>query len=257
MLASLLPKRPQEFYDRLMTLMEVRFEPLRVGRSAYQFRRLDETVQGLETCLNVPLNRFLDENGLAEVEEEVRQRIETVRTRGPFRLSHNADFGLARLCYGVCRALKPAVVLETGVAYGVTSAFILKALEVTGHGLLHSVDLPPLGRDADGFVGVLIPKALKGRWRLHRGASKRTFPFLLPRLKRIDIFVHDSLHTYKNITREFQTITPYLARPAVVIADDVGDNAAFLNWVREARPAFWSILREVEKPSVFGVSAFC
>jgi hypothetical protein len=236
--------------------MEVRLEPRRLRDSACPLRRLDETVQGLEASLNVELNRFLDEIGLAEVEEEVRLRVESVRTGGPFRLTHNADFSLARLCYGVCRALKPAVVLETGVAYGVTSAFILKALEVTGHGTLHSVDLPPLGHDADRFVGVLIPKALKARWHLHRGASKRMFPFLLPRLGRIDIFVHDSLHTYKNITREFQSITPYLARPAVVIADDVGDNAAFFNWVRDARPAFWSMLREVEKPSVFGVSAF-
>ncbi|RMG03228.1 MAG: hypothetical protein D6735_08975 [Acidobacteria bacterium] len=72
------------------------------------------------------------------------------------------------------------MVLETEVGYGVTSAFILKALEVNGHGTLHSVDLPPLGCDADQFVGILIPELLKYRWQLHRGVSRRVLPSLLP-----------------------------------------------------------------------------
>lgn len=163
---------------------------------------------------------------------------------------------LARTCYAFCRALKLQVVLETGVAYGVTSAFILKALEVNNGGLLHSVDLPPLGHNADKFVGILIPEALKHRWRLHRGISKRVLSRLLPQLAQVDVFVHDSLHTYRNMQRELQLVTPYLARPAVVIADDVDGNLAFLEWVNSTCPAFWAILREVEKKSLFGVSVF-
>jgi predicted O-methyltransferase YrrM len=41
--------------------------------------------------------------------------------------------------------MSPNIVLETGAAYGVTSAFIVQALEVNRKGTLISVDLPPLG----------------------------------------------------------------------------------------------------------------
>jgi hypothetical protein len=210
----------------------------------------------LGKVLHVKTEEFLNEKGLIEVEQDVRSGVQKLGGEGPFRLIHNADFTLARLCYLACRIVRPKTVLETGVAYGVTSAFILKALEVNGEGLLHSIDLPPLGHNADRFVGSFIPKTSTRRWRLHRGTSKRVLPALLRDLGRVDCFVHDSLHTYKNICAEFHAVFPYLARPAVVVADDIGDNSAFLDWVEECSPACWATLAETDKDSLFGVSVF-
>jgi hypothetical protein len=45
-----------------------------------------------------------------------------------FTTAHHADFILIRLCYMVCLILKPDVIVETGVAYGINTAFILKVL---------------------------------------------------------------------------------------------------------------------------------
>lgn len=222
----------------------------------YQPGRIDETLAVIERCLQKELKKHYEEKGLKDAETWVTQAIEAIRIRGPFRLSHNADFTLARFCYLICRALKPRIVLETGVAYGVTSAFILQALECNGNGVLQSVDLPPLGKDTDKFVGILVPRELRHRWRLHRGASKRVLPSLLPELGQVDIFIHDSLHTYWNMKREFEQVKPYLARPSVVIADDVQGNPAFLEWVEEAKPACWGVTAESEKNALFGVSVF-
>ena len=134
----------------------------------------------------------------------------------PFQRGHNGDFSLARLCYAICRAIQPETALETGTCYGVTSALILKALEVNATGVLHSIDLPPLGKSADNFVGFLIPEELKQRWNLYRGPSRRIMPGLLPKLQKVDFFIHDSLHTYDNILRECKSVLPYLRRPSVV-----------------------------------------
>ena len=56
----------------------------------------------------------------------------------------NAGLELGRLCYVLCRFQKPGKVIETSVANGATSAFILQALGKNGGGELYSIDLPPL-----------------------------------------------------------------------------------------------------------------
>jgi len=254
LLISLLPKAPVEFYDRLVTLLEVRLEQLGMKTPMYQPRQWPEIVEDVGVYLGTRFDDLLSETALREIEGEVRRRTDQIQYEAPFSRDHNADFALARLCYAVCRAIDPGVVLETGVAYGVTSAFILKALEVNGRGTLHSVDLPPLGREVDRFVGILIPEALKHRWRLHRGMSKRVLPSLLPQLGKVDVFVHDSLHTYRNMHWEFRIVSHYLAPRAVVIADDVNYNLAFSEWVAEINPSFWGVIQEVGKNSLFGVS---
>jgi hypothetical protein len=257
LLLALLPSSPLEFYDRVRTMVEVRLEPMWVRPGRYQTQEWPAVVAGASQALGHDLNTFLVEPAIVELEEEIRRHVDNLRAQAPFTLSHNADFHLARLCYTICRATRPAVIVETGVAYGVTSTYILQALAVNESGMLHSVDLPPLGRDADRFVGILIPPALKQRWRLHRGASKRVLPALLRRLGQIDLFIHDSLHTYTNMRWEFHAAASHLARSAVVIADDIEGNPAFQEWASAAQPAFSTTMREAEKPGMCGLSIFC
>jgi len=142
------------------------------------------------------------------------------------------------------------------VTYGVTTAYILKALQMNEKGVLHSIDLPPLGENSDAFVGYLVPEGLKDRWVLHRGTSKRILPSLLQTLQHVDVFVHDSLHTYWNIKRELNMVTPYLSKPSVVIADDIHGNKAFLEWVMQVRPKEWLAFKEESKASIAGVAVF-
>ena len=48
------------------------------------------------------------------------------------------------------------------------------------------------------------------------------------KLDRIDMFVHDSLHTQKHMTFEFLTIWPLMPPRSVLVADDIECNCAFL-----------------------------
>jgi hypothetical protein len=250
-LLSLLPTRPVEFFDRIATALEVNREPApRSLSNTVDFP--DALTQALDVSREVILE-ILSESELKHIEEKVTARIQTCKRAGPFDSGHNGDFLLAKAIYVVCRLLSPKVVLETGVAYGVTSAFTLQALAVNRKGHLFSIDLPPLGKHADQNVGAFVPTELKDRWELHRGSVKRILPHLLREIGKVDTFVHDSLHTYRNMTFEFTTVWPSLRPPAVVIADDVGLNDAFRNFAVKVKPPFSAVIKEENKDAQFGV----
>ncbi len=162
----------------------------------------------------------------------IGKHIETLRVQkadGPFPPEgfHNGTVTLGTLCYLACRYLRPRVVVETGVAYGVTSTYILAALEDNDYGELHSIDLPPLALDATAHVGYFIPPELRSRWKLNLGPAKKLLPEVLERTKPIDLFVHDSLHTYSHMKWEFGMALSALRPRGLLISDDIDGNRAF------------------------------
>ena len=203
----------------------------------------------------------LEEPALKAVEEDTRQLLAAIRQEDTYVPYWAADSVLARCCYLACRLTQPEAVVETGVAYGVTSAFILRALEENGRGTLHSIDLPPLRRNYRRYWGIAVPDELRARWRLHRGTSASILPRLLRETPRVDLFVHDSLHTRRNMSRECDTVWPHLRNGALLLADDVERNRAF-GELQQKEPAFWRVIKDRElsplqgkaAPVVFGIA---
>jgi predicted O-methyltransferase YrrM len=255
-LFALLPRRPREFYDRVTAMVDSRVERYRHGPSHYETLHWDTLTQQLGRLLSADVEAILREDELGSIQEEVSSGIRALSQDAPFSLFHNGDFALARLCYALVRLTRPSSVVETGVCYGVSSAFLLQALRVNGGGRLHSIDLPPLGKAGDEFVGRFIPKRLHSDWRLYRGRSVDLLPKLVRELGKIDFFVHDSLHTYRNMHREFEVVTPFLAPRSVVVADDVERNSAFKEWATRFRPAYSAVLKEESKQSLLGITVF-
>jgi hypothetical protein len=87
-------------------------------------------------------------------------------------------------------------------------------------------------------VGQLVPADLRGRWTLETGPSRRLLAPLLRRIEHPGLFVHDSAHTYRNMRRELDAVTPFMRRPGVVLADDIHANSSFADWVSDARPTY-------------------
>ena len=127
---------------------------------------------------------------------------------------------------------RPLTVVETGVAMGFSTAVILAAMRDNGAGLLHSIDLPPLQVDAASFVGEAVPQELRDRWTLHVGPARTLLPGLLNELPAIDLFVHDSDHSYAAQFEEYWQAWPQLAVGACLISDDVC-NPAFTDFAEE------------------------
>ncbi len=208
-------------------------------------------VSRLEDALGTPLRPFLDEPEVEALERRA-EAAASIDDAGP-PIIHNADPGFARACYLLCRALRPEVAVETGVANGVTSSFILQALQLNGFGELHSIDLAPPGTDP-ALVGRLVPAELRTSWTLHRGASKDVLPALVGELGPIGLFVHDSRHTYRNVSRELRTVGERMASRAAVVVDDAERHSALQDWAAAAGAATVELVDEPGKPALFGVA---
>jgi hypothetical protein len=152
-------------------------------------------------------------------------------TVGPFSFYewNDGDAGFVRAIWCLIRHLRPASVVETGVAHGMTSRFILEALETIGAGKLWSIDLPPLNPITRQEVGVAVRQTgvPVDRWTYIAGTSRRRLPALLSRLGRIDLFIHDSLHSNRNVMFELECAWRYLSAGGAMVVDDIDTNPAF------------------------------
>lgn len=253
-LADILRRDPVEFTQRVAAIAEGRAERLLRRHVDYEPAPASGAADLLVDVFGSNATAAFAEPALAEIEAEVLDRLAMLAPRAPYTLAHNADLALARCCYVACRCAQPEYVVETGVGYGVTSAFMLRALRENGRGVLHSVDLPPLERGAEDDAGALVPEALRAVWTVHRGMSRRLLPGLLERLGAIGVFVHDSLHTYDNMRFEFAQAWPRLREGGILLSDDIQGNAAFSE-LRALSPRAWGAFRQTAKPALFGIAA--
>jgi len=147
------------------------------------------------------------------------------------------------ILYLLCRVVRPRCIVETGVQHGLFSSYILKALNDNQYGELYSIDLPnkeymssvgkietPLPEGLGS--GWLVPAYLRSRWELLLGNSKELLPGLLDRLGQIDIFLHDSEHTYEMMMFEYEQAWKHLGTNGVLVSDDIDMSNAFEGFAR-------------------------
>jgi predicted O-methyltransferase YrrM len=250
---ALILRRPREFRDRVAGYADLALDRIVNAAPDHEVVSWGRALRDVEARLG-SAEAILEEPALRYVEGETRRILRRVHDENPRGARWPADSVMARLCYLSCRLIAPEVVIETGVAYGVSSAFILRALEENGSGTLYSVDLPPVRREYERFWGIAVPNELRGRWRLYRGSSARVLPHLLEEISTVDLFVHDSLHTHKNMRREFDTIWPHLRNGGLLLADDVERNRAFGELQRK-KPALWRVVKDREVSPLHGKAA--
>ncbi len=166
--------------------------------------------------------------------------------RGAFAGWGDGEPGLTRAVWCLTHHLRPRAVVETGVARGITTRFVLEALERNGTGRLWSVDLPPLAEPSvHKQVGMAVPEHRRERWTYVRGSSRRRLPKLLAQLGSIDLFIHDSRHTERNLLFELSHAWTALGRGGVLVADDADLNCGF-HAFRAAHQAHPSLVCQAE-----------
>lgn len=144
---------------------------------------------------------------------------------------NDGDPGLVRAIWCLVRHLRPSRVIETGVAHGFTSRFILEALERNGEGHLWSIDLPPLDPVLGAEVGVAVEQRHPARWSYIRGTSRQRLPRLIAEVGEIDLFVHDSLHSEHNLRFELDRAWAALRPGGAIVVDDMDVNWGFRSFL--------------------------
>lgn len=175
----------------------------------------------------------------------IESYLETLETRySAFYRPGWVNLNDAIFLYWTVRLLKPKVIVQTGVCNGLSAAFMMLALAKNGpEGTLHAIDIPPVFNSNDeawkvkGKVygvtipegktsGWLVPDAYQDRFELLQGDAKLLLPDLLKKLGKIDLFYHDSDHTYDHMIFEFSEAKKYLTEHGAIVSDDISWNAS-------------------------------
>ncbi len=117
-------------------------------------------------------------------------------------------------------SLKPSVVVETGVKYGASTAHILEAMHQNGKGVLYSFDFeqhPDETFPRDFF----IPETVKKNWRFIKGNIVNELPKTLETIGQVDLFFHDSLHSFDHMLWEYELIYKNLSEGGLLTSHDV------------------------------------
>lgn len=154
------------------------------------------------------------------------------------------------------RLARPETVVETGVAHGSSSAVILDALQQNQKGRLYSVDLPLVAGENGkatllttvqnpNQVGWLVPDSLRPRWSLTLGDSLVRLPKIVQNLSSLDIFFHDSFHSYGHMMEEFRIVWPHLKKRGFLLSDDIfiERHAAIYDFAKEKDRPFKTFLQ--------------
>ncbi|HZY71115.1 MAG TPA: class I SAM-dependent methyltransferase [Thermoplasmata archaeon] len=221
-------------WSRLVWGHEVRHRegPFRLNPRFVDYRPMYRTSRlPLARFLDVPvatLDRHFGE--LAQIRDDLRVEVGDTMNAGALLQ--------APLLYLIVRSERPYWVVETGVSTGYSARFILEAMARNNAGHLdsvgidrfaagvHSSDLPAGLRGRS--VGWLVPDRLRSRWSLHIGTSEETLPAVLAQhAGTLDGFLHDSLHQYPVMRREYELGSAAMRPGGLLMSHDIHTSRAW------------------------------
>ncbi|HEX7994386.1 MAG TPA: hypothetical protein VF506_10725 [Streptosporangiaceae bacterium] len=152
--------------------------------------------------------------------------------RGTYGWYSDAEITLARAVWCTARHIRPQVVIETGVAHGVTTRIILEAMNMNDRGHLWSIDLPhPLDHRLHDQTGVAVTDECRPRWTYLEGASRQ-----------------------QNTLFEMEQAASAIRPGGIMLIDDIKSHLGFATFAKQ-HPEYRTIVCETEdKIGMFGIT---
>lgn len=176
------------------------------------------------------------QNDIDKISYQVKERLKSI----PFDLGGGGAFPLL---YFVVRLCKPQVVVETGVASGISSFTILDALAKNNSGHLYSSDFPYFRlQNPTQYIGIVIPDSLKSRWSLFIRGDSVNLREICKKISTIDVFHYDSDKSYRGRMAVMEILKEKITDKSWVIFDDIQDNSFFHDLVSRNKYSNWNVL---------------
>lgn len=181
---------------------------------------------------------YMDE---AEEDEELKRHIERAITASPFASLADLEvrFGRRLGWYAFVRAMKPQVVIETGVDKGLGACLLSAALMRNGE---EGHEGRYFGTDINPNAGYLLSGEYAKYGRILYGDSIET---LRSFNSNVDLFINDSDHSADYEEHEYEVIAPKLSDNAVILGDNSCATDKLLNFSLERDRQFFFF---AEKP---------
>jgi predicted O-methyltransferase YrrM len=148
-------------------------------------------------------------------DEPLQARLRAATRAHPLWSKAAPPFGKRLGWYAVARLIGPRLIVETGVHDGLASLLLLRALELNrddgSPGRLLSFDINP----AAGWLVGEHPL-----WQLEIRSTRPGLAEALSEAGPVDLFIHDSLHTYEHELYELDTAADHLAPGGALISDN-------------------------------------
>jgi len=177
------------------------------------------------------------------VGERLFSEIIAEKSGSNFGKNFDCAAGLASFLYAYIVSSKPKVIVETGVANGITTNIIMCALEKTV-GTLHSFDVDP--RTENVYIG-------NGSWAFHLlgGNLGRDLEAQVSRIGKVDLWIHDSNHGYQWQAFEYSLAITSLSPTGLIVSDDIDSSTA---WGFASKSIFKKSFGVFDARKFFGVA---
>ena len=169
-----------------------------------------------------------------EADESLRSHIKRLVCASNLRrfTDEQARYGRRLGWYAFARAVKPRVVVETGVDKGLGSCVLAAALmrnaEEGSRGIILATDIDPT-------AGYLFRRPYSEFGKILLGDSVASLQALS---ETIDLFIHDSLHSADYERKEYEAIKRKLSKNALVISDNAHVTTALWEFARSTGRRF-------------------
>ena len=160
--------------------------------------------------------------------------------------------------YFLIRKFKLLNIVETGVAAGWTSLFILRALKKNGNGRLYSSDFPYFRlENPEKYIGYLAEnESNKYNWLLDVRGDDVALPEIKKHLgdESIDLFHYDSDKSYSGRMNALKTLSSKMNSKTIIIFDDIQNNLHFKDLVEENKEDFHIIGYDGKFTGIIGLN---
>lgn len=208
-----------------------KLSPQRSG--ALQIHDLVKTGATFDSDPNILFSEFL----------RGRHRSKPISSQGLYPEFFDTNPKTLDLLEALVRHINPEVVLESGVANGASTRRILSALSQNlGSGKLISCDIDNRVATAELMANPLF--------EFVHISSKKDFSDVIERLAKIDLFYHDSNHSYDHQIFEYLAVWEKIPEGGILLSDDVNWSYAFLDFCAKVSRVPY-VLSDTEKFSGF------